>query len=95
MDFFLIIVVLMAILGVGDLLVGVSNDAVNFTNSAVGSKASSKRIILVVAGIGIVLGALSSSGMMEVARKGIFHPSGFALQDLMFLFLAVMLTDIV
>lgn len=95
MDFFLIIVVLMAILGVGDLLVGVSNDAVNFTNSAVGSKASSKRIILVVAGIGIILGALSSSGMMEVARKGIFHPSGFALQDLMFLFLAVMLTDIV
>ncbi|EMF83478.1 phosphate transporter family protein [Leptospira weilii serovar Topaz str. LT2116] len=85
----------MAILGVGDLLVGVSNDAVNFTNSAVGSKASSKRIILVVAGIGIILGALSSSGMMEVARKGIFHPSGFALQDLMFLFLAVMLTDIV
>ncbi|TGM07236.1 phosphate permease [Leptospira barantonii] len=95
MDFFLIIVVLMAILGVGDLLVGVSNDAVNFTNSAVGSKASSKRIILVVAGIGIILGALSSTGMMEVARKGIFHPSGFALQDLMFLFLAVMLTDIV
>lgn len=95
MDFFLIIVVLMAILGVGDLLVGVSNDAVNFTNSAVGSKASSKRIILIVAGIGIILGALSSSGMMEVARKGIFHPSGFALQDLMFLFLAVMLTDIV
>ncbi|MCG6168306.1 inorganic phosphate transporter [Leptospira sp. FAT2] len=95
MDFFLIIVVLMAILGVGDLLVGVSNDAVNFTNSAVGSKASSKRIILVVAGIGIILGALSSTGMMEVARKGIFHPSGFALQDLMFLFFAVMLTDIV
>ncbi|RHX84827.1 inorganic phosphate transporter [Leptospira stimsonii] len=95
MDFFLIIVILMAILGVGDLLVGVSNDAVNFTNSAVGSKASSKRIILVVAGIGIILGALSSSGMMEVARKGIFHPGGFALQDLMFLFLAVMLTDIV
>ncbi|PJZ54824.1 inorganic phosphate transporter [Leptospira adleri] len=95
MDFFLIIVILMAILGIGDLLVGVSNDAVNFTNSAVGSKASSKRIILVVAGIGIILGALSSSGMMEVARKGIFHPSGFALQDLMFLFLAVMLTDIV
>ncbi|TGK37528.1 phosphate permease [Leptospira gomenensis] len=95
MDFFLIIVILMAILGVGDLLVGVSNDAVNFTNSAVGSKASSKRIILVVAGIGIIFGALSSSGMMEVARKGIFHPEGFALQDLMFLFLAVMLTDIV
>ncbi|AOP34401.1 phosphate permease [Leptospira tipperaryensis] len=95
MDFFLIIVILMAILGIGDLLVGVSNDAVNFTNSAVGSKASSKRIILVVAGIGIILGALSSSGMMEVARKGIFHPGGFALQDLMFLFLAVMLTDIV
>ncbi|XDD48952.1 inorganic phosphate transporter [Leptospira sp. WS92.C1] len=95
MDFFLIIVILMAILGVGDLLVGVSNDAVNFTNSAVGSKASSKRIILIVAGVGIILGALSSSGMMEVARKGIFHPSGFALQDLMFLFLAVMLTDIV
>ncbi|TGK02150.1 phosphate permease [Leptospira selangorensis] len=95
MDIFLIIVVVMAVLGVMDLLVGVSNDAVNFTNSAVGSRAASRKIILIVSAFGILLGALSSSGMMEVARKGIFHPEFFSLAELMFLFLAVMVSDII
>ncbi|MGJ4788368.1 phosphate permease [Leptospira koniambonensis] len=95
MDIFLIIVVVMAVLGVMDLLVGVSNDAVNFTNSAVGSRAASRKIILIVSAFGIMLGALSSSGMMEVARKGIFHPEFFSLAELMFLFLAVMVSDII
>lgn len=95
MDIFLIIVAVMAVLGVMDLLVGVSNDAVNFTNSAVGSRAASRKIILIVSAFGILLGALSSSGMMEVARKGIFHPEFFSLAELMFLFLAVMVSDII
>ncbi|MEI7013013.1 inorganic phosphate transporter [Leptospira licerasiae] len=95
MDIFLIIVAVMAVLGVMDLLVGVSNDAVNFTNSAVGSRAASRKIILIVSTFGILLGALSSSGMMEVARKGIFHPEFFSLAELMFLFLAVMVSDII
>ncbi|TGK57001.1 phosphate permease [Leptospira wolffii] len=94
MDIFLIIVVIMAVLGVMDLLVGVSNDAVNFTNSAIGARAGSRRLILIVSAIGILLGALSSNGMMEVARKGIFHPEFFTLGELMFLFLAVMVSDI-
>ncbi len=95
MDIFLIIVAVMAVLGVMDLLVGVSNDAVNFTNSAVGARAASRKMILVVSAFGIVLGALSSNGMMEVARKGIFHPEFFTLAELMFLFLAVMVSDII
>ncbi|TGL58340.1 inorganic phosphate transporter [Leptospira sarikeiensis] len=95
MDIFLIIVGVMAVLGVMDLLVGVSNDAVNFTNSAVGARAASRRVILIVSAFGILLGALSSSGMMEVARKGIFHPEFFSLAELMFLFLAVMVSDII
>lgn len=95
MDIFLIIVVVMAVLGVMDLLVGVSNDAVNFTNSAIGARAASRRVILLVSAAGIFFGALSSNGMMEVARKGIFHPEFFTLAELMFLFLAVMVSDII
>ncbi|EPG75528.1 phosphate transporter family protein [Leptospira fainei serovar Hurstbridge str. BUT 6] len=95
MDIFLIIVGVMAVLGVMDLLVGVSNDAVNFTNSAVGARAASRRSILIISAVGILFGALSSSGMMEVARKGIFHPEYFSLGELMFLFLAVMVADII
>lgn len=95
MDIFLIIVVVLLALGAADLVVGVSNDAVNFTNSAVGSRAASRNVIMIVAAIGILFGALSSSGMMEVARKGLFHPDMFTLQDIMFLFTAVMITDII
>ncbi|PJZ74365.1 phosphate permease [Leptospira perolatii] len=95
MDIFLFIVGVMCVLGVIDLLVGVANDAVNFTNSAVGSKASTRRVIILISAVGIVFGAMSSNGMMEVARKGIFHPNAFTLQELMFLFLAVMVADVI
>ena len=75
-------------------MVGVSNDAVNFLNSAFGSKVANRRTILIVATIGIGLGAMSSSGMMEIARKGIFNPEMFTFADIMIIFLAVMITDI-
>jgi phosphate/sulfate permease len=77
-----------------DLMVGVSNDAVNFLNSSVGSRVAPRRIILIVASLGILAGVTFSSGMMEVARKGIFHPRFFTMPDLMIIFLAVMITDV-
>lgn len=95
MEIFIVVLVVLFALGAADLLVGVSNDAVNFTNSAIGSKAGKRKLILIIATIGIIIGALSSAGMMEVARKGIFHPSGYTLAELMYLFLAVMLSDII
>ena len=82
-------------LAVSDLIVGVSNDAVNFLNSAVGSKAASRRVIMIVASVGIMAGVLTSSGMMEIARSGVFNPSMFTFKEVMFLFLAVMLTDVI
>lgn len=88
------IVLLLAVLAIGDLIVGVSNDAVNFLNSAIGSKAISFRNIMILASIGIALGAIFSSGMMEVARKGIFNPSAFSFQEIIYIFMAVMITDI-
>jgi phosphate/sulfate permease len=91
---YVIIVSLLLILAVSDLIVGVSNDAVNFLNSAVGSKVAPLRVILIVATIGILLGATFSSGMMEVARRGIFNPGEFYFSELIMLFLAVMATDI-
>lgn len=93
--FYLIIVILLFILAASDLMVGVSNDAVNFLNSAVGSKVASFKTILVVAAVGIFIGATFSSGMMEVARKGIFNPQFFQFSDVMVIFLAVMITDII
>ena len=77
-----------------DLVVGVSNDAVNFLNSAVGSRVSPRRTIVLVASLGILAGVTFSSGMMEVARKGIFHPKFFVMPELITIFLAVMITDI-
>ena len=74
MDVYLIIVVVLFILAVSDLIVGISNDAANFINSSVGSKAASLKVILSIAGLGVILGATFSSGMMEIARSGIFHP---------------------
>ena len=74
-NLYLLMLVALAALAIADLIVGVSNDAVNFLNSAVGSKALSFKTIMIVASIGIALGAIFSSGMMEVARKGIFNPS--------------------
>ena len=93
-NIYLFMIIALAILAVADLVVGVSNDAVNFLNSAVGSKAVSIKTIMIVASIGIALGAIFSSGMMEVARKGIFNPEMFMFSDLMIIFMAVMITDI-
>jgi phosphate/sulfate permease len=93
--FYLAIVVVLFILAVSDLVVGVSNDAVNFLNSAVGSKVSTYRNILIVAALGILVGCTFSSGMMEVARKGIFHPEYFYFDEIILLFLAVMVTDVI
>ena len=84
----------LAILAITDLVVGVSNDAVNFLNSAIGSKAISFKTIMIVASLGIAFGAISSSGMMEVARKGIFNPTEFVFAEIMIIFMAVMITDI-
>ncbi len=92
---FVIIVGLLIVLAISDLIVGVSNDAVNFLNSAVGSKAAPFRIILIVAALGVLFGATFSSGMMEVARKGIFYPGQFQFKEIMIIFLAVMLTDVI
>ncbi len=92
---FILLVVVLVILAISDLVVGVSNDAVNFLNSAIGSKAAPFWVIMVVASLGVVFGATFSSGMMEVARKGIFHPEVFSFHNIMIIFLAVMLTDII
>ena len=86
--------VALGVLAIADLVVGVSNDAVNFLNSAIGSKAVSFKTIIIVASLGVALGAMSSSGMMEVARKGIFNPGEFMFDEIMIIFTAVMLTDI-
>ncbi|MEE4116619.1 MAG: inorganic phosphate transporter [Marinilabiliaceae bacterium] len=93
-NFYLVIVGILLVLAISDLVVGVSNDAVNFLNSAIGSKVAPLRVILIIATLGILVGATFSSGMMEVARKGIFNPGEFYFSDLMIIFLAVMLTDI-
>ena len=85
---------ILGIIAIGDLVVGVSNDAVNFLNSAVGSKAISLKNILILASFGVAFGALFSSGLMEVARKGIFNPSEFYFDEIILIFIAVMLTDI-
>ena len=84
----------LAILAILDIVVGVSNDAINFLNSAIGSKAISLRTIMIVASLGIFIGAVFSSGMMEVARKGIFNPGEFFFDEIMIIFMAVIITDI-
>jgi len=93
--FYLILIVVLFLLAISDLVVGVSNDAVNFLNSAVGSKSASFKVILGVAALGIIVGCTFSGGMMEVARKGIFHPEHFYFSELILLFLAVMVTDVI
>ena len=95
MDIYLIIVIVLIALAVSDLIVGVSNDAVNFLNSAIGSKVAPIKIIMLIAALGIFVGATFSGGMMEVARKGIFHPEEFFFSEIMVIFLAVMVTDII
>lgn len=91
---YLIIVVLLFLLAASDLIVGVSNDAVNFLNSAVGSKVASFKVIMLVAAVGILIGTAFSGGMMEVARKGIFNPGEFYFSEIMIIFMAVMVTDV-
>jgi len=93
-NIYVFMIIALAVLAVTDLIVGVSNDAVNFLNSAIGSKAISFKTIMIVASVGIAFGAISSSGMMEVARKGIFNPSEFVFAEIMVIFMAVMITDI-
>ena len=90
-----VIVIILMILAVSGLAVGVSNDAVNFLNSALGSKAASRRVIFTVASIGIIVGAMTSSGMMEVARSGVFHPEMFSFREVMMLFLGVMFANVI
>ncbi len=92
---YLVLVGVLFLLAISDLIVGVSNDAVNFLNAAVGSKVASFKVIIIVAALGVLVGAVSSSGMMEVARKGIFHPQMFYFSEIMLIFLAVMTTDII
>ena len=94
-DTYLILVIVLFALAIFDLVVGVSNDAVNFLTSAIGSKVARRRTIMLVAAVGIFLGAALSSGMMEVARKGVFHPGSFYFEEIMVIFLAVMITDII
>ena len=92
---YVVMLVAMAVLAITDLVVGVSNDAVNFLNSAIGSKAVSFRTIMIVASLGVITGALFSSGMMEIARSGIFNPAMFSFNDVIVIFSAVMITDII
>ncbi|SHM41585.1 inorganic phosphate transporter [Flavobacterium xanthum] len=91
---YVIMLIALGVLAIIDLMVGVSNDAVNFLNSAIGSKAISFKTTMIVASVGVLIGALFSSGMMEIARSGIFVPSMFSFNDVMIIFLAVMITDI-
>ena len=88
-------VIFLFILAISDLWVGVSNDAVNFLNSAIGAKVARFRTIIFVAAAGVFLGAIMSNGMMDIARHGIFRPEQFAFKELMYIFLAVMVTDII
>jgi phosphate/sulfate permease len=95
MTFFVVLLTLLFLLAALDLVVGVSNDAVNFLNSAIGSKVAPLRTILIIASIGILIGSVFSEGMMEIARNGIFEPSFFTFDKVMIIFLAVMLTDVI
>ncbi len=95
MEIFLLVLIILVLTGICDLMVGVANDAVNFVNSAVGARAAKLKTILIIAAFGILVGVTFSSGMMEVARKGVFHPEKFTMPELLYLFLAVMLTDVI
>jgi phosphate/sulfate permease len=92
--FYMVIVGLLFLFAISDLIVGVSNDAVNFLNSAIGAKAAKFKFLMLIASAGVLVGSLFSGGMMEVARSGIFHPTQFYFHEIMLLFLAVMITDV-
>jgi len=93
-EIFVVALVILVLTAVIDLMVGVSNDAVNFLNSSLGSRVAPRHVVLIIASLGIIAGVTFSGGMMEVARKGIFHPQFFTMPQLLFIFLAVMLTDV-
>jgi phosphate/sulfate permease len=95
LELIVFIIGLLFVFAMIDLIVGVSNDAVNFLNASIGSKVAPRYIIMTVASLGIFMGVTFSSGMMEIARKGVFHPHLFTMPDLLILFLAVMLADII
>lgn len=92
---YLSIVVFLLVLAVFDLFVGVSNDAVNFLNSAIGAKVAKFKTIMLIASVGVVVGAVMSAGMMDVARHGIMHPANYSFHEVMTIFLAVMVTDVI
>lgn len=92
---FTMILVVLGILAILDLIVGVSNDAINFLNSSLGSKVAPFKVIISVAAVGIIVGVLTSSGMMEVARNGVFHCEMFTFNEVMFLFVGIMLSDVI
>lgn len=94
-NIYLVLVVVLFILAISDLVVGVSNDAVNFLNSAIGSKVASFKLVMFIAALGVLVGATFSGGMMEIARSGIFNPEKFYFSDIMLIFLAVMITDVI
>ena len=92
---FTVIIIILALLAILDLIVGVANDAVNFLNSALGAKVAPMKVILGVAAVGILLGVVTSNGMMEVARKGVFYPEMFTFTEIKMLFGGVMLSDVI
>ncbi len=92
---YLIFVIVLFILAISDLVIGVSNDAVNFLNSAIGAKVASFKVIMAVAALGVVFGATFSGGMMEIARSGVFNPDMFNFSDIILVFLAVMICDVI
>ena len=94
-EIYTVIVGILGILAVSGLFVGVTNDAVNFLNSAIGSKAASMKVILTVASVGIIIGVVTSSGMMEVARNGMFDPGMFSFHEVILLYLSVMFANII
>ncbi len=94
MNIYIIFIFVLFALAISDLMVGVANDAVNFLNSALGSRVTPRHIIMIVASFGILLGATFSNGMMEVARKGLFYPQHFLFTEVIILFMAVMFTDV-
>ncbi|MDR0618675.1 MAG: inorganic phosphate transporter [Bacteroidales bacterium] len=92
---YIFVVIALVVLAIIDIIVGVANDAINFLNSALGSKVAPHRVILSIAAIGILVGTLTSSGMMEVARSGVFYPAQFTFNEVMLLFLGMMLGDVI
>ncbi|MEZ4879361.1 MAG: inorganic phosphate transporter, partial [Chitinophagales bacterium] len=95
MELYLILVIVLVVLAVAALVAGVSNDAVNFLNSALGSKVAKVQTIFIIAIAGVIVGSVFSSGIMEVARKGIFHPEFFTFHSIIIVFLGVMLTNVI